>query len=162
MRTFLSIIAGCIMLVGCAATPPSPHESEEVPWQQVKTQIPPGSSLLYVVRPANLSSSANRYKIRINGVHVADMQTGSYFSYQVPAGDVNISAETVPSFMNFGLALAMMGKPSLVLTTIPGEIYFVNVGVAFSGGPTLSVVESEKGKSLVTKAKKTETLQNQD
>ena len=143
---------------GCATTP---KVTEEIPWQQVKTQIPPNNSLLYVVRPPRYGGSANRYKIIINGTHIADMVTGTYFSYLVQSGDVNVSAEAKANILNFGLALAFMGKPELALTTIPGEIYFVNVGVGFSGGPTLTRVESPEGESLIKKSKKTKILHDQ-
>lgn len=158
MRTLMLVLVGCIALAGCATTP---QVIEEIPWQHVKTQIPPNNSLLYVVRPPRYGGSANRYKISINGTHVADMATGAYFSYLVPSGDLHISAETVPNILNFGLALAFMGKPKLTLTTIPGEIYFVNVGVDSAGGPTLASVESQVGESLIKETKKMETLQKQ-
>jgi len=156
MRIMILFLVSCLVLAGCATTP---QVNEEIPWQQLKTQIPPNNSLLYVVRPQCLSGSGNRYKIIINGTHIAIMPTGKYFSYLVPSGEVHVSAETVPNIFNFGFALVFMGKPVLTLTTTPGEIYFVKVGVDYAGGPTLTSVESRMGESLIKETKKMETLQ---
>lgn len=139
-----------ILLVGCAETPPV---TEEINFKTVKSQIPAGSSLLYVVRPTAYGGSANLYKMSINGTHVLDMKTGTYFSYLVPAGEVRVNSETVPNILNFGLALAFMGKPELTFKTDEKEIYFIDVEVGFSGGPVLSKVESSVGESLVRKSK---------
>ena len=145
-----------LFLSGCATTS---QVGEEISWQQVKTQIPSNNSLIYVVRPEKFVGSANLYKIIINNAHVADIPTGKYFSYLVSPGNVLINAETKPNILNFGLGLAFMPKPELSLTTTPGEIYFVNVGVSFSGGPTLTRIEPEEGESLIEKSKKIDTLQ---
>lgn len=157
MRTLMLVLVGCIALAGCATTP---RVVDEIPRPQLKIQIPPNNSLLYVVRPFSYSASANRYKISINETHVANIANGTYFSYLVPSGDVHVSAETVPNFLNFGLALAFMRKPKLTLMTTPGKVYFINVGVSFSGGPTLTNVESKVGESLIKKTRKIETLKN--
>jgi hypothetical protein len=151
MRSLAFAFLGATLLVGCAETPPV---SEEINFETVKSQIPAGNSLLYVVRPAAYSGSANLYKMSINGTHVLDLKTGTYFSYLVPAGEVRVNSETVPSILNFGLALAFMGKPELTFKTDEKEIYFIDVEVGFSGGPVLSKVESSVGESLVRKAKK--------
>jgi hypothetical protein len=89
------------------------------------------------------------------------MLTGRYFSCAVPSGEVEISAETVPNIMNLGLALLLMGKPKLTIMAVPGEIHFIEVGVNNSGGPALASVESGIGQSLVEKALKMETLENE-
>lgn len=142
-----------MMLTGCASTP---QVKEEIPWQQVKAQIPADNALLYVVRPSSYVGSAQRYKITINGNHAADIETGKYFSQLVPSGTVRISAETIPSLLNIGLGLALMGKPEVILKAGSGEIVFINVEVAFSGGPKLTLVESGIGERLVEDASKIE------
>jgi hypothetical protein len=150
----LVFLAG-FLVTGCAN---SPRVSEEIPWQQVKAEIPAGKALVYVVRPFSNAAAGNKYSIRINGTHIVDMKTGTYFSYLAPAGEVHISAETVPNILNLGLALAFMGKPELTSKAGPGEIVFINVEVAFSGGPKLTSVESGLGERLVKDASKIEAL----
>ncbi len=158
MRTLILVLVGFLVLTGCAK---DPQVIKKTSLQQEKIYIPPNKSLLYIVRPSRYGGSANRYKISIKGRHAADMATGTYFSYLVPSGNVDVSADTVPSILNFGLALAFMGKPKLTLTTIPGKIYFVNVGVSFSGGPTLTNVKTQVGEPLIKKTKKIEAIQGQ-
>lgn len=155
MRNLSYVLLVLMMLTGCAS---APQVTEEIPWQQVKAQIPADNSLLYVVRPSSYVGSGQRYKIAINGNHVADIETGKYFSQLVPSGTVRISAETIPSLLNFGLGLLLMDKPELTLKAGSGEIIFINVEVAFSGGPKLTVVESGIGESLVKDASKIEAM----
>lgn len=152
MRKPSHVLLVLMLLTGCASTP---QVTEEISWQQAKAQIPADNVLLYVVRPSSYLGSAQRYKITINGKHAADIETGKYFPQLVPPGTVRISAETIPSLLNFGLGLAFMGKPELILKAGSGEIVFINVEVAFSGGPKLTVVESEIGERLVKNASKT-------
>lgn len=155
MRMLVLVFLAGFLVTGCAS---NPLVSEEIPWQQVKAEIPAGKALVYVVRPFSNAAAGNKYSIRINGTHVADMKTGTYFSYLVASGEVHVSAATVSSILNLGLALAFMGKPELTSKAGSGEIVFINVEVAFSGGPKLTSVESGLGERLVKDASKIEAL----
>ena len=110
--------------------------------------------VIYFVRPAKVAASGQHYIINIQGKPVAVMETGTYFPYLVPSGKIDISAKSKPSILNFGLALAFMAEPELTLMTSPGKTYYINVGVAFSGGPTLTSVNSQVGEPLVKKSRK--------
>lgn len=155
MRMLMPAFLAVFLFTGCAG---SPQMSEEIPWQQVKTEIPADKALVYVVRPYGFMGSANQYTININGNYVASLETGTYFSYLVPSGEVHVSADTVPNILNLGLARAFMGKPEMTLKAGPGKIIFINVEVSFSGGPKLTSVESGLGERLVKDARKKEPL----
>lgn len=155
MRIFIWLILVGLLAAGCASKPPV---REEIPWQQVKAQIPAGQVRVYAVRPFSNAAAGNQYSIRINGEHMTNIRTGSYFSCLVPSGDIKISAATVPNIFNIGLAQTLMGRPELTLKADAGEIVFINIGVAFSGGPVLGSAEPELGKRLVSEARKIEAV----
>ena len=141
---------------GCT-NDPQVIEKESLQQKEEKIHIPAKKSLVYIVRPYSYVASAQQYKININGKDVEVIKTGTYFSYLVPSGNVNISAETEASILNFGLGLLMMEKPTLTLSTLPGKTYYINVEYTFSGGPKLTQVSPQEGKPLVQKAKKLKT-----
>lgn len=147
----LMLILSTVVLASCAT---APKVAQEISWKDVKSDIHPGSSLIYIVRPGNASGGGNTYKVDINGIKVADLKTGYYFSYEVPAGKTKIHASTEPTIFNIGLGLLLMGKPTLSITTAKGEIYFIDVGVGFAGGPTLTPLTPKLGQHLVEEADK--------
>lgn len=156
MKILTVIFLVGLLISGCASTP---QLNEEIPWQQIKAEIPVGKGLICVIRPFDHAASLKKYSISINGVHVADMRTGTYFCYQVPSGEVRISAETTPTtptIFDLGLAKVFMGKPELNLKTRTEEVLFVNVEVAFSGGPKLASIESALGERLAKESSKIE------
>ena len=155
MRMLMPAFLAVFLFTGCAG---SPQVREEIPWQKVKVEIPADKALVYIVRPFSWVGGVQQYKISINGAHVANLETGTYFSYLVPSGEVHVSAETIPSIYNLGLGLAFMGKPVLTPKAGPREIVFINVEVSFSGGPKLTSVESGLGERLVKDASKIEVL----
>jgi hypothetical protein len=109
-------------------------------------------SQIFVVRPQQFSSSANRFIITMNEEPVAAIATGTYLSRLVAAGSTKLTAKTKPSILNFGLGLAFMGEPKLDWQAEAGEIYFVHVDVGFSGGPKLRLVDPSVGQQLVDEA----------
>ena len=156
MKRLIFIVFSLLVVTGCT-NDPQVIEKTALQQKHEKIHIPPNKSLLYIVRPARIAASGQHYKININGKHIAVMETGTYFPYLIPSGTVDISAESKPSILNFGLALAFMAKPKLTLTALQGKTYFINVGVAFSGGPTLTHISQEDGEPLVHKARKIKT-----
>src|SRR6185312_11422798 len=70
MRMLMPAFLAVFLFTGCAG---SPQMSEEIPWQQVKTEIPADKALVYVVRPYGFMGSANQYTININGNYVASL-----------------------------------------------------------------------------------------
>lgn len=137
-------------------------EKEALQQKQEKIHIPAKKSLVYIVRPYSYVASAQQYKININGKDAAVIKTGTFFPYLVPSGNVNISAETEASILNFGLGLLMMEKPTLTLSTLPGKTYYINVEYTFSGGPKLTHISPQEGAPLVKEAKKLKTVDNKE
>ncbi|OOZ22216.1 hypothetical protein BOW34_10510 [Solemya velum gill symbiont] len=145
-----------------------PHQDKNIDKPTVKQEkaaqwkhpdIPRGQALIYIVRPSRYSGSANTYRISINGTPIADLKTGFYFTHFIQPGVIRISAMTRANILNFGLSLAMMGKPAMELNTSKGEIHFIEVEVDFAGGPSLQVVDASTGESFLIKAKRTETFE---
>lgn len=151
MRIVILFLVGCAALAGCA-TPP--HGDEAISWTQVKKQIPPKNSMIYIVRPATSFGGITDYSVSINGTHAADLESGTYFSYQAPSGRVSISVEPIPNLLNSGFGFVFMDSPKLTITTAEGEIYFVNVGADNSGGPMLANIDPSTGELLVKNAGK--------
>jgi hypothetical protein len=155
----ISSVLAAFFLVGCVT---EPQIRKEIPWQQIKADIPSTSALVYVVRPFAHGAAGTAYKIQINGEHIADLKTGTFITHAVPAGDVSVYAAIVQNIFTIGLDQLFVKKPELTIQAHPGEIVFVNVEVAFSGGPKLSIVDSATGKRLVEESTGVESLNSPD
>lgn len=136
-----------------------PTVKQEKPVQWKHPDIPRDQALIYIVRPSRYSGSANTYRISINGTPISDLKTGFYFTHFIQPGVIRISAKAQANILNFGLSLAMMGKPEIELRVSKGEFHFIEVGVDFAGGPSLKVVDASTGESFLIKAKRTETFE---
>jgi hypothetical protein len=100
---------------------------------------PPDAALIYIVRTSRFLSAANSYRLNVNGVPVADMGSGEFVTCVVAPGMTQILAQPLPRMLMGPMALAMMETSELALDAKPGRVYFVDVQIAFSGGPSLVV-----------------------
>ena len=138
-----------ILVLGCAEVQ---SIRQEIPWQKVESDIPGDNALIFFVRPFASAASGATYKIQINDKDIASLRTNSYVSRLVSAGELRVSAELTQVYMPMPIIDDLLiKKPELTMQVEPGEIVFVEVKVAFSGGPKLRVVDRATGEELVEK-----------
>lgn len=151
MRILLEIAT--LALAACATPqPPLTH----IDWRAERARIARGDAILYVVRPWQASGHRNLCRISIDGMPLmgGGMPVRSYFSCQVAAATIRVSAQAVPSVRNIRSGLPFLTQPQLTLSTRPGEIAFIRVGADAEGGLTLTEVDADQGRALAEHSKK--------
>jgi hypothetical protein len=79
-------------------------------------------------------------------VPIADMGNGEFVACTVAPGRVQLMAQPLPRMLMGPMALAMMEPSALSFDAKQGEVYFVDVQIAFSGGPSLIVSNEAEAK----------------
>jgi Protein of unknown function (DUF2846) len=144
-RRILGLVLVAV-ISGCAAPQP------RIEWQDVERGIPSGHGLVYFVRPSSVLAGLQTYEVKVNGERISQVDTGHYFTYLAAPGKLSLSAQTSLTAASLLAAPTLIGSAKLELDVQSGEISFVEIGVAFFGGPTLERIEADKGKVLVNKA----------
>ncbi len=120
--SLLMIIAGVLVLSGCAAHGPS--------FKQVEN-IPADKAVVYIYHSGGSNHS---FFLQANGKDVTALKKGTYYPYITEPGRIEFTART-------------MGTSSTVLDAKAGETYYLKGSVppGFSPTPALAVVSSEVG-----------------
>jgi len=114
-----------------------------------------GQALVYIFRQSRTGGSASAFKIFANGEHVTNMSNGGYFSYAASPGDLHLKAEMKANALNWGVGLALTGKPELDVPVRAGEVYFVEFEFGGVGGPDLKLVDEQAALAQIRKCKRT-------
>ena len=125
------------LLVACDVPAPrvaDPGTATGMP-EPVTSSVPAGRAVVFLMRGREFASSANSYRVFVNGTPVADLDIGMRHRQVVAPGAVELRAEVVPTIVNFGVGLAMMEKPVLSITARAGETHVIELDPAFAGGP---------------------------
>jgi hypothetical protein len=127
-----------LFLAGCVQMPPTPQDLQAKAFEPV-----PGHSVIYVVRTPLDSSEPQT--LTLNEHATITTLPGTYFRWEVPPGRHHLQG--------FGF-----GSESMMLTTEPGGIYFLEhtvVGDPRDGGVLLTAlrrVPDQYGRKLVTRS----------
>jgi hypothetical protein len=133
-RVFLAVL----LLAGCVQLPPTPQDVQAKRFEPV-----PGQSVIYVVRSPLDSSEPQG--LMLDGHATISTLPGTYFRWEVPPGQHHIQ----------GYAF---GNESVMLTTEPGRIYFLEhtvIGDPHDGGVQLTAlrrVDEQYGRKLVMRS----------
>jgi hypothetical protein len=138
------LAAGTVIQPACRSTG-SDSDQSQLNGETFLT-APQDAALIYIFRPQRFSSGINTYRISANGVPITDMFNGGYFVCVVMPGRVHLLARPLPNVLMGLLTLATMGTSELSLDAKNGTTYFVDVEIAFSGGPKLVAVSESEAK----------------
>lgn len=153
MASLARVLPALLMVSACVPGPEAQTALQTTPAQaqMVPMTVPRGKAVVYFYRPENFSGSANVYQVAINGVPTADLRSGTRYAALTAPGVLRISAHSKLSLVNFGLAHAMMEKPTLSLTVRPGTVRYVKITPGFAGGPQLQAVGGEVARPALPK-----------
>ena len=110
---------------------------------------PADKALVYLIRPERFMAAAQTYRVSVNGEPAADLRNGSYCVRPMGPGQVRIHAKALIRPWMGPLMIATLGQSELALDAAPGQRYFIDVEVAFSGGPELRLANEEEAKARI-------------
>ncbi|MGO9212743.1 MAG: hypothetical protein ACLP9S_02490 [Syntrophales bacterium] len=116
------IMAGVLVLSGCAAYGPSFKQVENIPADKV---------VIYIYHSGGSNHS---FFLQANGIDVTALKKGTYYPYVTEPGMIEFTART-------------MGTYSITLDAKVGQTYYLkgNVPPGFSPTPSLVLVSTEVG-----------------
>lgn len=132
------IVFAVFLLAGCVQMPPTPQDVQAKRFEPV-----PGQSVIYVVR-SPLDSSEPQ-SLMLDGRATVTTLPGTYYRWEVAPGRHRVEG--------FGF-----GNESVVLTTEPGGVYFLEhtvIGDPHDGGVQLTAlrrVAEQYGRKLVMRS----------
>ncbi|MHA6263806.1 hypothetical protein ACXYMO_11435 [Arenibacterium sp. CAU 1754] len=137
LKKVIAVFSACLLLAAC--------ETETVE-QIVPAQISTGKARLVLYRTGQFAGSANLYTVSVNGSPITHMGINTKRVADVPAGPVQIRAETYVHLFNVGLMTALQAKPEITLNTNSGATYYIRVSARdWDASPVLTNVPTSTG-----------------